>query len=336
MAQATAALVELWQSVRLRQVADVFASAGDDVARYLLQLAGTRVQLLSLLDTGRLRDLLRTKIDWRRLHENVRQGRVRAVAVAVTSSASGGTVVFVEKHPSVRLPAPDAKRNIVYVETRLRPEHALASAAIPVAFQPALVTDPRPWRGWYVDGGVRLNAPIKPALAFGATRLAVVATHPATYPRPAMPPPGTDRPAPDIVAAAALVLRGALADRMVEDLSTFAMVNALVGARSRAGYRRIPFVFAGPAPSQEHDIGNLAMQQFERHVSGAGAVRNADLWFLSRLIGGMRPDHGELLSYLSSIRRSPALRPSSGQRTHGSDATWCDGGRRYEREAVTA
>lgn len=298
MTAATASLVELWESVRVREVADVLASTGEDVGRYLLQFVGAGVRLQSLLDTSRLLELLRSRIDWRRLHENVRNGTVGAVAVATTSAATGGTVVFVEKHSSVRMPAPDGTRNIAYVETRLRPEHALASAAIPVAFQPALISGPRPWRGWYLDGGVRMNAPIKPALAFGATRLAVVATHPATYPQPVMPQHRAAPAAPDIVRSAALVLHGALADRMVEDLATLAMVNGLVGDQPRGGYRSVPFVFAGPAASQAHEIGALAAQEFQRLVAGTGAVTNPDLWLLSRLIGGVQPDHGELLSYL--------------------------------------
>lgn len=298
MTRATASLVELWRSVRLHDVVDVFASAGDDLCRFLLQFAGTGVRLRSLLDTERLLGLLQSRIDWHNLHENIRCGTVRAVAVATTSATTGGTVVFVEKHASVRMPKPDAKRNVTYVETRLRPEHAVASAAIPVAFRPAPVSVPRRWHGWYFDGGVRLNAPIKPAIAFGATQLAVVATHPATYPRPVGPPPGTNSRAPDVIAAAALVLRGALADRMVEDLSTLAKVNELVGPGGRGHYRCIPFVFAGPAAAQEHDLSALAMRQFESHISGRGAVANADIWFLSRLIGGAQPDHGELLSHL--------------------------------------
>jgi len=42
--------------------------------------------------------------------------------------------------------------------------HVLASSAIPVAFPPVQVSDPGPAAGWYVDGGVRLNRPLHPAV----------------------------------------------------------------------------------------------------------------------------------------------------------------------------
>ena len=48
-----------------------------------------------------------------------------------------------------------------------------ASSAIPAAF-PAVEIHDGPGAGWYFDGGIRLNAPIKPALSLGAERVIVV------------------------------------------------------------------------------------------------------------------------------------------------------------------
>ena len=65
---------------------------------------------------------------------------------------------------------------IDYVQTQLDDQHVRASAAIPILFPPVRVEQPRDARGWYFDGGTRLNTPIKPALDLGAERLVVVAT----------------------------------------------------------------------------------------------------------------------------------------------------------------
>ena len=55
-----------------------------------------KVRVPSLLDPEPLRQNLERWIDWRRLHRNVREGRVHAVAVVATAARSGRTVVFVE------------------------------------------------------------------------------------------------------------------------------------------------------------------------------------------------------------------------------------------------
>jgi NTE family protein len=51
----------------------------------------------------------------------------------------------------------------------LRPEHALASASIPVLFPAVRVGD-----AYFADGGLRLNTPLAPALRLGADRVLVV------------------------------------------------------------------------------------------------------------------------------------------------------------------
>jgi NTE family protein len=171
----------------------------------------------------------------------------------------------------------------------------LASSAIPALFSPVQI-DGR----WYIDGGVRLNVPLKPAIALGASRLVVVATHPSTYPAQPEAPAPTERP--DVVDAAVDVLGAVLADRMVEDLHTLEKVNRLVAPdRERGDQLRIPFVFVGP--QTRHQLGALAAEVCEERSRGVGgALRDPDLWALEHLIGPRERGAGDILSYLSFDR----------------------------------
>ncbi|WP_430335026.1 patatin-like phospholipase family protein [Rhodococcus sp. ACT016] len=316
-AEAVDRLIATWSAVQLSDVF-VLSSGVATGIRYLEQLLGVPARLPSLLDTERLRGRLAHWLPLHSLHRNIDDGRIDAVAVTTTSTATGSTVVFVEKNPSIALPPPDVGRNITYVETRLTVEHVLASAAVPLLFRPVQVREPKRWHGWYVDGGLRLNAPLTPAIAFGCERLGVVATQPmtsTTSPPPSARPrtrgePATDRAQPDVYAVAALTMRVLLADRMIEDLHRLADRG-----RSAAA---IDVAFAGPPAGRRGDIAALADDAFHARYGKLGAARNPSMWLLSRLIGGDPDDHGNLLSYLffdpaftrraATLGRSHALR----------------------------
>ena len=149
----------------------------------------------------------------------------------------------------------DDKRGIDYVPAVLNEEHVRASSAIPAAF-PAVEIHEGPGAGWYFDGGIRLNAPIKPALSLGAERVIVVGLNSIA--------PAHDRIAgperPDLFAGAAHVLDALLADPLVEDMQTLTTINQLEGGRT------IPYIFI--APPERDTIGQIARDVFRRHYGG--------------------------------------------------------------------
>jgi NTE family protein len=151
---------------------------------------------------------------------------------------------------------------------------------------------------------VRLNAPLKPALALGADAVVVVGTHPVEHPDGgASSTEGLRQP--DVDDALVQLMDAALVDRMVEDVRTLDTINELVsGGGQRAAGRRpfgvIPWLFLGP----EHrgTLGSLAAACFDRrYVLPSGAwhrLRHPDLVLLGRLLAGDGPRRGDLLSYL--------------------------------------
>jgi NTE family protein len=264
--------------------------------RYAADFVGVPVRVMSLLDTAPLRRFV-GRLGWDDLHSNIRNRAVEAVAVVTTACVSGRTVIFVES-AGRDLPPSDHSAAIDYVSAELTVEHALASAAIPMLFPAVQITTPATAAGWYMDGGVRQNTPIKPAIALGVDRMVVVATDPASYP-PA-PMVAQDESRPEVEDMAAQVLHAALVDRMIEDVRTLEKVNELVAAgkaespRGGRVYRQIPFLFVGP-----QTVGQLGQDADEifRSRYGDGSWWG-DFPFLSRLVGRRGPGHGELLSFL--------------------------------------
>ncbi len=300
--------ITLWLEMRKQDV--IARIAGQGGARTFLRLVGhalgvSGVGLASFLDPSPLQASLDRWIDWKRLARNVQSGAVDAVCVVATSLSTGNPVAFV----STRGAAPSlVEDGLRYVATRLRGEHVRASAAIPLLFPTVNVSTPKGARGHYIDGGTRLNSPIKPAIHLGADRVIVVGLEPFAQ---ALARPSSPR-SPGIADVAANVLDGLLVDQVANDLrrlaaiNSFFVENATTGtmrsprayrtARGRAPYR--PISYALVAPRRRGEIGRLADSVFERRFGGLRGLRDPDYAIISRVLGGRVRSRGELLSFL--------------------------------------
>ena len=224
----------------------------------------------------------------------------------VVGVASGRSVLFLDGQPAGPYGG-DPDRALDVVHGPLKPDHVLASSAIPVAFPPVQISEPESAAGWYVDGGVRLNTPLNPAVALGATRIVLISATATTYGAPPLPDL-SDR-TPDIADAAAQVMHAALADRMSEDLSALRRTNRLVAQATDAGqpdlltgttgrpYRQIDLLTVSPPPGE---MGRIAADVFARRTGGLRRLTEMDNWLLGQAIRGAGDGVGrrELLSYL--------------------------------------
>ena len=322
------AQAHLGSDVAAEQVLSVWRRmSDDDVYRPLLPFALPRAGLqyaagallgvgpgaTSLLDTAPLRRTAVGEFRDEQLATNVADGVLSAVGVvatrmptqadsAVAGTASGRSVLFLDEHtPGTYAGDPD--RALDVVRGPLRPGHVLASSAIPVAFPPERIREPEPAAGWYVDGGVRLNTPLHPAVGLGASKILLVSATATTYGPP--PAPDLDGETPDIADSAAQVLNAALADRTIEDLHALRKTNRLVAqaadgqltSRDGAPYRLIDVMTVSPPPGE---MGRIAAQIFEHKTRGLGRLTEMDNWLLGQAIRGAGNAVGrrELLSYL--------------------------------------
>lgn len=175
-----------------------------------------------VIDTSSLERFVLESVPWGRLGRVVAAEVLHAVSVSATHVTSGKTVVFVDTARD--LPAWSRDPFVRAVRTRITPWHALASAAIPVLFPPLAIDGE-----WYVDGGLRQNTPLSPAVRLGADRVLVVSLryrHPGINPE--TPVPVSSVPSPFFLAGKAL--NALLIDRVDYDLDRLRQMNEIVAA----------------------------------------------------------------------------------------------------------
>ena len=302
--------LDRWRRLRKHNV--ISSIVGPKAPLMLARLAGEALHIpgarvASFLDPSPLQGSLDSWIDWEGLRANVARGTVEAVCVVATALARSAPVAFV--HTRRPLPRGLNQDELRYVRSTLSHEHIRASAAIPFLFPPVEITTPRSARDHYVDGGTRLNSPIKPALALGADRVIVVGFEPfALRARPAAPAGH-----PHLTDVVANVLDGLLVDQVADDLQRLAAINSFFAdgsssgfsrgarayraSRGRAAYRRVSYAIV--APEQPGEIAAIAERVFARRYGGLRGLRAPDFPLLSWVLGGgRRRSRGELLSFL--------------------------------------
>ncbi len=182
-----------------------------------------------LVDPKMIEDMVRTQIPWPGIEANLRSGVLHAFACSATELTTGTTTVFVQTKDGTIAPWPEAPGQVV-IPTTITPAHTLASAAIPVLF-PAV----RIGTELFVDGSLRQNTPIRPALHLGAQRLLVIGLR--------HDPHGVDLRVqierrrhvyPNAMFMLGKMLNALMLDKLEADLGRIRRTNELVRAGTRA------------------------------------------------------------------------------------------------------
>jgi NTE family protein len=173
-----------------------------------------------LLNTSAVDRLIRDVIPWDGIARNLAEGRIHALGVIATELATGRAIVFAQGgglDPALW----SHDRSVEAREVALGLEHVLASAAIPLLF-PAVRIGSR----YHVDGSVRLNTPLAPAIHLGAERMLVVALRSET--RDAAPEAEPETARRGFSAVLGRVLGALLLDRLETDLGRMHFVNSIL------------------------------------------------------------------------------------------------------------
>jgi NTE family protein len=238
-----------------------------------------------LVDTAPLRSLLERLYSPRAdgeipgLTENIVRCEPKAVAVTTLDYNTGQTVTWAAGCDIEMWERP-LRRSVL---TKLTIDHVMASAALPIVF-PAV----RVGRHWHGDGGIRLSAPLSPALHLGATRILAVSTHyPKTFSEADEPQVIGYPPPAQILGQLANAI---FLDVMDEDSVRLENSNAFLRElppEQRRGYRIVDFLSIRPS----QDLGRLAAEyepqlprSFRFLTRSLGTRETADADFLSLLM----------------------------------------------------
>lgn len=281
-------MCRLWSDI---EIDDVFRANLTGLARnsftWLTRLGlgrqSSRPGQQGLVDTAPLRTLLRRELEAGDgpipgIAENIRSGALTALALMTVNYGTGQTVSWIEGKDIETWERPER----IAHQTRLTVEHVMASAALPLLF-PAVALP----GGWYGDGGIRLSAPLSPALHLGADRILAISTRYAPTPEEAAH--STIRSYPPPAQIAGNLLNAIFLDVLDQDVLRLERLNSVVKKlppEERGDLRPVDILLIRPSI----DLGKLS--------AGFEARLPKGFRFLTRNLGTRETESPDALSLL--------------------------------------
>lgn len=260
-------LIALWLGLSPERVYDVrpaplLRNAFGWGARLMSGGIGTgREPMRGMVETDPLRQFLKRALaaapdgSLPGIARNLDRGRLKAVALSATSYTTGQSVTWIEGRDIDLWQRPQRRAE----PATLTVEHVMASSALPMLFPAVKVGNE-----WYGDGGVRMTAPLSPALHLGASRILTISTR---YPRTrveADTPSTVGYPPPAQVLG--VLYNAVFLDLIDEDILRLRKVNHLlkqVPPEEREKMRIVDILALRPS----RDLGKLA-REFEPRLPG--------------------------------------------------------------------
>ena len=275
----------LSETYRTLEIPDVYGVSYADVFRTIRD--AFRDEAFAFADPEPLQKLVFRNFPRQQVRRAVESGLTWIVGA--TDLRTGFQVLFVDrKEPPHWTPRP----GVVMVHTEIRSIHTLASAALPLLFPPILVND-----RLLVDGGLRMNTPLRPVIRAGADRVIVVSLKRQSQDHVRV------AQAPNLPFLVGKTLNALLLDPIEQDMFDALEMNQLIdwGTRtfgpefasrlySEMGRREVEVLFIAPS----EDIGEIAATIYAERPPMVGGALGA---LLQRAAGQTGPD-ADLLSYV--------------------------------------
>ena len=292
LAETVEDLTRVWSELRVEDVFRVDSrSLLGNILHWGPRLVGggrtLRPPLRGLVDTTPLQTTLETALnvgpngEIGNIRRNIESGRIDAIAIIASNYTTGRSVAWVQGRRHLE----DWERPFRHSrKATITINHVMASCALPLLF-PAWHLDD----SWYGDGGIRLTAPLSPALHLGANRILAISTKygkrqsedgAATRQDGAYPPP---------LQIAGQLLNAVFLDDHDRDALALSRINWLareLPPERRHGLRVVDLVLIRPSV----DIGRLA-GEYEPRLPGM-------FRYLTRGLGSRETRTPDVLSLL--------------------------------------
>jgi NTE family protein len=288
-AEKVESLAHVWEDIRIDHVfrVDLRDLASRSVRWGGRLLGGGKYPLppaRSMVDTAPLHELLERTLTAENgeipgISQSLQAGWLRAVALTASSYTTGQSMTWVQacKDCGIQTWERPQRKSIACT---LRVDHVLASAALPFFFPAVEIQG-----AWYGDGGIRLTAPLAPAVHLGASRIIAVSTRYARSREEADRPAITSYPPPAQVAG--VLYNAVFLDQLDGDAFQLEQINRLIAKLppdQREGLRHIDLLMLRPSV----DLGRLA-NEYEPDLPRA-------FRFLTRGFGTRETRSNDLLS----------------------------------------
>ncbi len=292
LADGVETLSHVWRTLHLDDVVEIDPpSLARSVLAWGAKLvsggAAVAPRVHGLVETAPLRRLLERLLPENEegeiagLAENLGRCQPEAVAVTTLDYNTGQTVTWAAGC-DIQMWERPLRRS---VRAKLTIDHVLASASLPIIF-PAV----RLGKHWHGDGGIRLSAPLSPALHLGAGRILAISTHHAKSFAEADEPQTIGYPPPAQILGQ--LMDAIFLDAIDEDSARLERANAFLRELppgERHGYRLVDFAVIRPS----QDLGLLAAD-YEPQLPRA-------FRFLTRSLGTQETSNADFLSLLMFI-----------------------------------
>ena len=285
-------LFHVWNDLKIEQVVNVTTTSFIMMAARWIKdltfggfLGGKKAT--HILDTNPLREFLAKRINFASLDHNLRTGILTGCSVTATNYRTGTAISFYDGDPRIE---PWVRSSRMGQRSKLALEHVLASASVPILFQPV------PLDGSYFgDGCIRLTTPLSPAIHLGSDRILAIGVR---YPRPHDFTLDINQSAQmkdvSIADIAGVMLNAAFLDSIDSDVERMLRINQTVSLLSEEQRRKnpnqlrqIPLMLIRPS----EDLGAMALAQFK--------VFPRTLRYMLRGLGVNGQKGADLISYLA-------------------------------------